>query len=74
VETLLLLLKFLPMVLEIVKMIQAHRLSQQATDEMLVDLQQTADYLVSRSNLAAAQVDKSEEAKDADPNNRDSWT
>jgi hypothetical protein len=71
VATLLLLLKFLPMVLEIMKMIQAHRLTSQATDEMISDLQMTADYLVSRSNLAGAQVDKSDEAVDNDPNNRD---
>jgi hypothetical protein len=72
--TLLLILKFLPMILEIVKAIQSYRLTQQATDEMISDLQMTADYLVSRSNAARATVDKSEEAKDADPNNRDSWT
>jgi hypothetical protein len=70
-EYFLLILKFLPMVMEIVKMIQQNRLSAQATDEMLVDLQQTADYLVNRSNLAGAQVDKSEGAVDDDPNNRD---
>jgi hypothetical protein len=52
-------------------MIQAHRLTSQATDEMISDLQMTADYLVSRSNLAGAQVDKSDEAVDNDPNNRD---
>jgi hypothetical protein len=67
----LLLLKFLPMVLEIIKMIQVQRLTAEATDEMIADLQMTADYLVNRSNLAGAQVDKSEEAVDADPNNRD---
>jgi hypothetical protein len=67
----LLFLKFLPFLLEIIRAIQQKRLTAQATDEMLADLQMTADYLVSRSNLAGAQVDKSEEAVDADPNNRD---
>jgi hypothetical protein len=68
---LLLFLKFLPMVLEIIKMIQVQRMTAEATDEMIADLQMTADYLVNRSNLAGAQVDKSEEAVDNDPNNRD---
>jgi hypothetical protein len=67
----LLFLKFLPMVLEIIKMIQTSRLTAEATDEMIADLQMTADYLVNRSNLAGANVDKSEGAVDADPNNRD---
>jgi hypothetical protein len=70
---LLLFLKFLPMVLEIIKMIQVQRLTAEATDEMIADLQMTADYLVNRSNVAGAQVDKSEEATDNDPNNRDNY-
>jgi hypothetical protein len=69
--TFLALLKLLPMVLEIIKMFQMARLTQEAQDEVITDLQMTADYLVNRSNLAGAQVDKSEEAVDADPNNRD---
>jgi hypothetical protein len=69
----LLLLKFLPMVLEIIKMIQVQRLTAEATDEMIADLQMTADYLVNRSNLAGANVDKTDEAIDADPNNRDNY-
>jgi hypothetical protein len=71
VATFLALLKLLPMVLEIIKMFQMARLTQQAQDEVITDLQMTADYLVNRSNAAGAQVDKSEEAVDNDPNNRD---
>jgi hypothetical protein len=70
-EYFLLILKFLPMVMEIVKMIQQARLTSEATQEMIDDLQMTADYLVQRANTAGAQVDKSEEAVDNDPNNRD---
>jgi hypothetical protein len=70
-EYFLLILKFLPMVMEIVKMIQQARLTSEATQEMIDDLQMTADYLVQRANTAGAQVDKSEDAVDNDPNNRD---
>jgi hypothetical protein len=70
-QTLLLILKFLPMVLEIVKLIQQARMSAAATDEMLSDLQMTADYLVSRSGEARAKVESTDEAIDSDPNNRD---
>jgi hypothetical protein len=52
-------------------MIQQARLTSEATQEMIDDLQMTADYLVQRANTAGAQVDKSEEAVDNDPNNRD---
>lgn len=70
-QTLLLVLKLLPMVLEIVKMIQAHRLSEQATTEMITDLELTADYLVTRSKLARAEVKDTEDEISRDPNNRD---
>jgi hypothetical protein len=70
-EYFLLILKFLPMVMEIVKMIQQARLTSEATQEMIDDLQMTADYLVQRANTAGTQVDKTEEAVDNDPNNRD---
>jgi hypothetical protein len=69
--TLLLILKFLPMILEIVKAIQTYRLTQQATDEMIGDLQMTADYLVSRSSEAKAKVESTDDAFANDPNNRD---
>lgn len=69
-QTLLLILKLLPMVLEIVKAIQAHRLTQQATDEMIADLQQTADYLVTRAKLAKSEVKDSDDAISSDPDNR----
>jgi hypothetical protein len=69
--TLLLILKFLPMILEIVKAIQTYRLTQQATDEMIGDLQMTADYLVSRSAEAKAKVENTDDAFASDPNNRD---
>jgi hypothetical protein len=70
-EFLSLLLRVLPTLLEIVKMIQQSRLTAQATDEMLADLQQTADYLVTRSNLAKAQVTDVQSEIDSDPYNRD---
>lgn len=70
-ETLLLIVKLLPMVLEIVKMIQTHRLTAQATDEMITDLKMTADYLVTRTELARAKVSDAQADIDADPDNRD---
>jgi hypothetical protein len=70
-STLLLILKFLPMILELVKAIQTYRLTQQATDEMIGDLQMTADYLVSRSSEAKAKVENTDDAFARDPNNRD---
>lgn len=57
--------------LEIYKMIQAHRLTEQATDEMLADLQTTANYLVTRSKLARAEVKDTDEAIISDSFNRD---
>jgi hypothetical protein len=71
VATFLALLKLLPMVLEIIKMFQMARLTQQAQDEVITDLQMTADYLVSRSSEAKAKVENTDDAFDADPNNRD---
>jgi hypothetical protein len=71
VSTLLLLLKVAPVLLEIVKMIQQYRLTSKATDEMLADLQQTADYLVTRSDLARAEVKDSPDAIASDSFNRD---
>lgn len=70
-QTLLLILKLLPLVLEIVRMIQLKRLTAEATDEMLADLEQTADYLIMRSDLARTKVDTSDDAILLDPNNRD---
>lgn len=70
-QTLLLILKVLPVLLEIVKMIQQHRLTSQATDEMLADLEMTADYLVTRSNLARAEVKDTPDEIASDPFNRD---
>jgi hypothetical protein len=70
-QALLLILKLLPMLLDIVRMIQQHRLTQQATDEMIADLQQTADYLVTRANLAREEVQHAPSDIEADPYNRD---
>lgn len=69
--TLLLILKVAPVLLEIVKMIQQHRLTSKATEEMLADLQQTADYLVTRSQLARAEVKDDKDSISSDPFNRD---
>jgi hypothetical protein len=71
VQTLLLILKLLPLVLEIVRAIQAQRLTAAATEEMIADLEQTADYLVTRSNLARAEVKDTPDAIETDPYNRD---
>jgi hypothetical protein len=71
VQILLLILRLMPMVLEIVKMIQAHRLTKQATDEMIADLEQTADYLVTRASLARAEVKDTPDEVANDPFNRD---
>lgn len=70
-STLLLLLKVAPVLLKIVQMIQQYRLTSKATDEMLADLQQTADYLVTRSNLARAEVKDTADEIKKDPFNRD---
>jgi hypothetical protein len=64
-------LKVAPVLLEIVKMIQQYRLTSKATEEMLADLQQTADYLVTRSNLASAEVKDDPDAIASDSFNRD---
>ena len=69
-QTLLLILKLLPLVLEIVKMIQAKRLTAEATDEMIADLEQAADYLIMRSNLAASEVKDTPDEVANDPHNR----
>jgi hypothetical protein len=71
VATFLALLKLLPMVLEIIKMFQMARLTQQAQDEVITDLQMTADYLVARSSEAKAKVENTDDAFASDPNNRD---
>ena len=52
-------------------MIQAKRLTAEATDEMIADLEQAADYLIMSSNLARTKVDTTDEAIIRDPNNRD---
>lgn len=72
-QTLFLILKLLPMVLELIKMFQQYRLTAQATQEVIDDLQMTADYLVARSGEAKAKVENTDEAISADPNNRDHW-
>lgn len=66
-----LILKLLPMVFEIIKMIQHHRLTTEATAEMISDLEQTAQWLSARAGKARATVDTSQEAIDNDPNNMD---
>jgi hypothetical protein len=71
VQTLLLILKLLPLVLSIINMIQRQRLTAQATDEMIADLELTADYLVTRANQAAAEVKDTPDEIAADPFNRD---
>ena len=70
-QLIILLLKVMPVFLEIVKAIQQHRLTQQATDEMLADLEQTADYLITRSTLARKEVN---DDPSNDPYNRDNIT
>lgn len=70
VQTLLLILKLMPMVLEIIKLIQLHRLTEKATEEMIADLEMTADYLVTRSKLARAEVKDTPDAIKNDPDNR----
>ena len=70
-KTLLLILKLLPLVLEIVRMIQLKRLTAEATDEMIADLEQAADYLIMRSNLARAEVKDTPDEIASDPFNRD---
>lgn len=69
-QTLLLILKLMPMVLEIIKLIQLHRLTEKATEEMIADLEMTADYLVTRSKLARAEVKDTPDAIKNDPDNR----
>ncbi len=69
-QTLLLLLKFLPLVLEIIQAIQRQKLTAQATQEVIEDLSMTADYLVARANAASATVDDSDDALLSSENNR----
>ena len=69
--TLLLLLKFLPFLIELVQAIQRKRLTAEATQEMLDDLQMTADYLIARAGEARATVEHTDDAIANDPFNRD---
>ena len=70
-QALLLILKVLPLFLSIVKMLMERRLTLQATEEVVASLQQAADYLIMRSNLARAEVKDTDEAVIADEFNRD---
>ena len=70
-NTLLLILQLMPSLLRIIEMIQQARLTAQATKEMMADLEQTADYLVTRTELARAKVKDTPDEIANDPNNRD---
>lgn len=70
-QALLLILKVLPLFLSIVKMLMERRLTLQATEEVVASLEQAADYLIMRSNLARAEVKDTDEAVIADEYNRD---
>jgi 5-methylcytosine-specific restriction endonuclease McrBC GTP-binding regulatory subunit McrB len=64
-------LKLMPMVLELVRLIQLHRLTEEATDEMIADLEMTAEYLVTRANKARDDVKDTPEDIENDPFNVD---
>lgn len=70
-QGLFLLLRLLPTVLEIIKIIQRGRLTAQATQEVLDDLHLSVQALVSQAVAARASVDSSPEAIVNDPLNRD---
>jgi hypothetical protein len=71
VETLKLILQLLPLLLAIIREIQRRRLTAEATAEVVADLNAKAETLVARAVQARLGVDTSDEAIDADPNNRD---
>jgi hypothetical protein len=71
VQTLLLILKLLPLVLAIVREIQRRRLTAEAADELIAEMNARGEVLVARAIEARASVDTSPEAIDADPFNRD---
>lgn len=71
ITTLQLVLKVLALAMTLFQEIRRQRLTQQATEEMMTDLMQTADYLVTRANLARAEVKDTDEAISEDPFNRD---
>ena len=64
-------LKLLPAVLAIIREIQRRRLTAEATDALIADLDRSAELMVARAVAARATVDHSQEAIDADPDNRD---
>lgn len=64
-------LTLMPLVLELIRLFQRHRLSAKATQEVLDDLKASAQTLVLKAELARANVDQSDEAISADPHNRD---
>jgi hypothetical protein len=70
-ETISLLVKLLPMVVQIIQTIQRRQLTREATDALIADMTSSADILVARAIEARANVNTSQEAIDADPYNRD---
>lgn len=70
-ETFLTILKLLPMVLELIKLIQLHRLTAQQTEDMVNDLTMTAEYLATRAIKAKTEVKHTDEDIINDPYNRD---
>jgi hypothetical protein len=70
-ETISLLVKLLPMVVQIIQTIQRRQLTREATDALIADMTSSADILIARAIEARANVNTSQEAIDADPYNRD---
>lgn len=70
-QILLIVLKLLPMVLQIIQLIQRHRLTAEATQQMVDDLTMTADYLAASAGKARAEVKDTAEEVQNDPLNRD---
>lgn len=72
-STLGLLLKFLPVVLEIIRLIQRNRLSKEATKEVLDSFRQNGEIMVLKAEKARAEVSDDPDAIENDPYNRDRY-
>jgi hypothetical protein len=70
-QTLLLFMKVLPLLLEILKMLQQRRASIEAAEQIVADLTQAADYLIMGADLARAKVKDTDDEIANDPFNRD---